>query len=60
MIPTFVYIIFSVISIFFILSSILHFFQVETETYLIYVTYVIILTLFYAFLPVESGKLFNL
>jgi len=60
-IPKVVYIIMIAISTFFILSTILNFFEIPPDTYLIYIIFIIVLILFYIFLPVniDTYKIFS-
>ena len=55
-IPTIVYVILTVISAFFILSTILNFFEITPDVYLIFIMYIIVLVLFYIFLPIKVDK----
>lgn len=59
MIPIFIYIIISIISIFFILSSIMRFFEVSPDVYLIYVVFSIFISIMYIILPSEGGVIFS-
>lgn len=55
-IPTIVYVIFISFSTFFILSTILNFFEITPDVYLIYIIFVVVLILCYIFLPADINK----
>ena len=55
-IPTIVYVIITLISTFFIMSTILNFFEITPDVYLIYVIFFAVLVLFYTFLPIKVDK----
>jgi hypothetical protein len=59
MIPIFIYIIISIISIFFILSSIMRFFEVTPDVYLIYVGFSVFISIMYIILPRKGGTIFS-
>ena len=58
-IPTIVYVIISVISTFFIMSTILNFFEITPDAYLIYLIFVSVIVIFYMFLPAQGSLIFS-
>jgi hypothetical protein len=53
------YVILSTISTFYIIGTILNFFEITPDVYLIYLMYVIVIILFYVSLPTSMNKIFK-
>lgn len=55
-----IYIFFTIFSTFFILSSILYFFEIPPTMYIIYIMYVIVMTILYMILPSNPINIFEI